>query len=152
MIGSNPIASRPIGANVVALANVYTLDASSGSYLLSGASSSLVTTSNLNLQSGSYSLTGSAATLARTLTLLASPVSFVVAGSDCSLLVTRNVNLVNGTYTISGAAATIGRQITLNAGFGEYNISLPVQSQTYVLKWYTGTAWQILYKDPIVYP
>ena len=128
------------------------LDASNGSYSLSGAAASLVTARNLNLQSGSYSLTGSAATLARTLTLLASPASFVVAGSDCSLLVTRNANLVNGTYTISGAAATIGRQITLNAGFGEYNISLPVQSQTYVLKWYTGTAWQILYKDPIVYP
>lgn len=128
------------------------LDAASASYSLTGAAASLAVSRNLNLQSGSYSLTGSAATLARTLTLLASPASFVVAGSGCSLLVTRNVNLVNGTYTISGAAATVGRQITLNAGFGEYNISLPVQSQTYVLKWYTGTAWQILYKDPIVYP
>lgn len=128
------------------------LDAASASYSLTGAAASLAVSRNLNLQSGSYSLTGGAATLARTLTLLASPASFVVTGSNCSLLVSRNVNLVNGTYTISGAAATIGRQITLNAGFGEYNISLPVQSQTYVLKWYTGTAWQILYKDPIVYP
>lgn len=128
------------------------LNAGAGTFSLTGSDASLVTARNLNLQNGSYNLTGSAATLARTLTLLASPTSFVVAGSDCSLVVTRNVNLVNGTYTISGAAATIGRQITLNAGFGEYNISLPVQSQTYVLKWYTGTAWQILYKDPIVYP
>ena len=128
------------------------LDAGIGSYSVTGASATLLANRNLNLESGSYTITGFASTLTNTLNLQASPGSYLLTGSDSYLLVGRNLNLESGSYLLSGAAATVGRQITLNAGSGAYNISLPVQSQTYVLKWYTGTAWQILYKDPIVYP
>lgn len=178
MLGFTPIAARPIGAlpSVSAPSNAYTLDASSGSYSVSGLDVTELINRSLNASSGSYAVTGAAATLNSNKVLNSSSGSYSLTGSSATLtvkvafvltadngsyaltgnatevLINRVLVASNGTYSLTGALATVGRQITLRANSGSYNINLPVQSQTYVLKWYTGSAWQILYKDPVVYP
>ena len=64
-IASLPIATAPIAGNPPVLSVAYTLDASYGSYALTGQSITLTRGFLLSAQNGSYALTGQSITIAR---------------------------------------------------------------------------------------
>jgi hypothetical protein len=78
---------------------------------------------NLVADSGSFTLSGTAATLKRALKLTADSGAYTESGTAASLL--RGLKLVagGGTYTETGTAATLKRGLRLTAGGGSYSIS-----------------------------
>jgi len=103
----------------------YTLNLETGSYSFTGSDAVLLKNSQLTLDSGSYSLTGSNASLLKGLILEASSGTYTLSGSDASLLYTHLLSASSGTYTINGADATLtytptSGAYTLNAESGTY--------------------------------
>jgi len=103
----------------------YTLNLETGSYSFTGSDAVLLKNPQLTLDSGSYSLTGSNASLLKGLILEASSGTYTLSGSNASLLYTHLLSASSGTYTINGADATLtytpaSGTYTLNAATGTY--------------------------------
>jgi len=105
----------------------YTLNLETGSYSFTGSDAVLLKNSQLTLDSGSYSLTGSNASLLKGLILEASSGTYTLSGSDASLLYTHLLSASSGTYTINGADATL----TYTPASGTYTLN--AESGTYLL-------------------
>jgi len=105
----------------------YTLNLETGSYSFTGSDAVLLKNSQLTLDSGSYSLTGSNASLLKGLILEASSGTYTLSGSDASLLYTHLLSASSDTYTINGADATL----TYTPASGTYTLN--AESGTYLL-------------------
>lgn len=99
------------------------LDAASGSYAITGSAATTTATRALAADSSSYAITGSAATLARGYNLSANPGAYTITGSAATTTATRSVNAAAGSYAITGSAATLARQYPLNAQPGSYTLT-----------------------------
>ena len=108
----------------------YTLAADSGSYTLTGTAASLIVGRKLAADSGSYSLSGTAAAFKRGYALTADSGSYTLSGTTVSLTAGRKLAADSGSYTLTGT------DVTLNySPAGSYNLT--AESGTYTL---TGTA------------
>jgi len=105
----------------------YTLNLETGSYSFTGSDAVLLKNSQLTLDSSSYSITGSNASLLKDLILEASSGTYTLSGSDASLLYTHLLSASSGTYTINGADATL----TYTPASGTYTLN--AESGTYLL-------------------
>lgn len=107
-------------------ATVYTIDAASGSYTLTGAAAELLAQRNVDAQSGSYALTGADATLASQRFVDAETGSYALTGSDGTLVAARVLNAEAGAYTLTGADAEFsapGQTFAIEANAGSYAIT-----------------------------
>jgi len=98
--------------------SVYSLELEAGSYSITGADLTPLAGRAVNLESGSYALTGADLTplAGRALNLEAG--SYAITGADLTVAVDRSLDLEAGTYTITGADLTplAGRALDLEAG------------------------------------
>ena len=111
------VAVEPAGGGAFSVA------ANGGSYSITGTAASLEVGKLVSAGSGSYAISGTAASLEHSYPLTASGGSYVVSGSAASLLHSSLVSAGSGVYTISGAAATLSKTIPIIAGSGSYSIS-----------------------------
>jgi len=108
----------------VALATTgYTLNLESGSYALSGAAATLLKTKLLALTAGAYALTGLAATLFKGYSLALNVGGYALSGQALTTLATRLLNLAAGGYSLSGQNATLAKGYLFNAETGSYLLS-----------------------------
>jgi hypothetical protein len=101
----------------------YTLVADSGSYTITGAAASLYTGRKLDAASGSYSVTGADTGMYVGRKLSADPGAYSITGADAGLITSRILNAEAGSYTVTGFDATMGRLFTMNAEPGSYAIT-----------------------------
>lgn len=132
--GGNVIKQIGVGTNgdtaPSSASSGYTLAADSGSYTLTGTAASLIVGRKLAADSGSYSLSGTAAAFKRGYALTADSGSYTLSGTTVSLTAGRKLAADSGSYTLTGT------DVTLNySPAGSYNLT--AESGTYTL---TGTA------------
>jgi hypothetical protein len=111
----------------------------------------------LDAQPGGYSISGTAATLARGLVINAAPATYSVSGTAASVVRGYNLNAATGTFAATGAAAGLLRALSVNAGPGTFSLTgvvagldkttagaytIDAQPGTYSL---TGTAATLVY-------
>jgi hypothetical protein len=106
----------------------YTLTAETGTYTVTGIAASLQATRKLNAGVGAYSLTGYDATLVYTprsgaFVLTANAGSYAVTGVSASLLKGWQIIASRGTYTLTGQAAGLAVGRSLPAATGSYSVS-----------------------------
>lgn len=134
----NPLTSGVLGT-------AYTLNAETGTYLVTGSTASLLLDILLNAVSGSYTFSGSAAvvgldkilialpdtyiisgisgTFSKDVVLSAQQGSYLVSGSNATTIVDKIFNAEVGSYTITGSSAVIGLEKLLSALAGSYSLS-----------------------------
>lgn len=110
-------AQTPFGL-LVSTATAYSLNLESGSYAISGAAATVTRTRLFNAAAGSYALTGAANSLLAGRALNLGAGSYSVSGAALTLLRTRIFNLAAGSYTLSGVATGLlyGRIMALGSG------------------------------------
>ena len=86
--------------------NAYSLDCQPGSFSVTGTAATLVRGLMVNAQPGAYTLTGTAATLARGLFINAQPGAFTETGVAAGVLRDYPLNAQPAAYTLTGTAAT----------------------------------------------
>lgn len=104
-------------------AQAFTIDASPGSYALTGVADKQVADRLVGASPGSYALTGVAAGLALERTVLAAPGSYALSGSAAGLLADRLVGLTPGSYGLTGDAADLALERTVLASPGSYALT-----------------------------
>jgi hypothetical protein len=98
------------------------IDIDAGSYALTGTNASLQIGRMVSADAGSYTLTGTDASLQRGLLVAADAGSYVLSGADAELSILAagdyQVNAESGSYSLSGTDAelAIGREVTAEAG------------------------------------
>ena len=116
-------------------AGVYELDAQPGGYTVSGTAATLARGIVLDAQPASYTLTGTAATLVRGYNLDAQPGSYTVTGTAATLARGYVVNAAPGSYALTGIAATLDKVTpgvyTLDAQPGAYSLTGVAATLTY---------------------
>ena len=97
------------GAQVIliAIAAPARLTADGGSFAMTGSSATLRRTIIMPAAAGSFTLTGSAATLRRATTLGAGAGTYALTGTAAGLRVTRKLTAEAGSFTATGTAATM---------------------------------------------
>ena len=103
-------------------ANAYTLAAASGSYALTGSAATLKATRLLPAASGAYALSGSAANLSRGFTMAAASGAYALTGSDAGLRATRTMAAASGAYALTGSDAALLSARRLAAESGAYSL------------------------------
>lgn len=98
----------------------YTLTASSGSFALTGTAATLKAGRVLSAASGTFTETGTAATLKAGRRLTAASGAFTETGTAATLKVGRLLSAASGTYTLTGTAATLKSARRLTAASGTY--------------------------------
>jgi hypothetical protein len=101
----------------------YEIDASPGSYTVTGVQAGTVRGYPLNAASGSYAITGSAATLLPVRLINAVPGSYAITGAAATLLTQRLLDAASGSYTLTGSDAAIVRGYPMNAESGSYTLT-----------------------------
>jgi hypothetical protein len=103
----------------------YSLNATAGSYLISGAATRTAAQRMLGATTGSYLISGVATRTAAARMLAATAGSYATTGAAARTSVGRMLGAAPGTYTINGAAASLvknsgGSTYTLSADAGSY--------------------------------
>lgn len=104
-------------------ANAYTLTASAGSYTETGSAASLKRGYRVAATAGSYALTGSVLTARLTRRLSASAGSYALNGSVLTAKVARLLAASAGSYTLAGSGANTKAGRSLAAAAGAYSES-----------------------------
>jgi hypothetical protein len=99
------------------------LIAGSGSYSISGTAASLLQARKVVAAAGSYALTGTDAALRAGKTLAAGAGSYAITGTNANLLHASKVTAVAGSYAINGTAATLLHQWKVTVAAGAYTIN-----------------------------
>lgn len=104
------------------LATGYTITIDSGSYTLTGTAVGLVRGRRIVNDSGSYSLNGTAVNLVRGRRIVIDSGSYSVTGTNANLLFARSIIIGAGSYALNGTAVGLvaGRVIVANAGSYSY--------------------------------
>ena len=97
-----------------------TLDAGSGSYTWTGTAATLLYNRHLDAAAGSYAWTGSDAGLAKSFMLAADSGSYVWTGQTAELLLERLLSAESGAYVWTGQDASLERSLLLDAESGAY--------------------------------
>jgi len=106
-----------------ASSTVYTLDAESGSFTLTGTDADLLKHSLLSAGAGSLTLTGSDADLLKNFSLNAESGSFNLTGSDADLLKHSLLNAESGSLSLTGMDASLLKHSLLNAESGSFTLT-----------------------------
>lgn len=101
----------------------FTLTASGGSYSVSGTAASLEFGRLVSAAGSSYSVTGAAASLEFGRLVGAGAGVYSISGAAASLLAAFKLAADSGSYTINGAAATLNKGQSLIADGGSYSVS-----------------------------
>lgn len=136
-IGSGPIGGAPIGGVPPGQLTFYTLSVDAGSYSITGTAASLEYGRVIAAAAGSYAITGSAATLRKNIPLTADAGSYAISGTAASLEYGRLIAAGAGSYAITGTATSLEYGYVLGASPGSYAI--------------TGTAADLVYTQAGVY-
>lgn len=99
------------------------LTASAGSFTLTGSAATLARRKVLVAAAGTFSLTGAAATLARRKVLIAAAGSFTLTGASVVLAAQRNISASSGSFSLTGSAATLRRGLVLQAQAGVFSLT-----------------------------
>lgn len=97
--------------------------ADSGSYALTGSAASLEKGWKTPVDAGSYGVTGSTANLLKGYTLTAESGSYAVTGQTAALTKQWEVSAQAGSYTLIGAAASLEKGWELSAEAGSYTLT-----------------------------
>lgn len=109
----------------------YTLPLDSGSFTLSGQASSLAHNKILSLAEGSFTLSGSSADLLSNKVLSLEQGSFNVSGQTADLLHNKLLSLENGSFTVTDSDATLLFNRLLELGVGSVTLSGSDATLTY---------------------
>jgi hypothetical protein len=101
----------------------YDLTLESGSYTLTGSAVSFKHTYNLSLGSGTHSITGSDVTLTADRTLALAGGSYAITGTAVGFKHTYNLTLGGGSYTVTGSDLAFDLTRLLSLGSGEYTVT-----------------------------
>jgi hypothetical protein len=112
-----------IAINAGATTQAYTLTAASGSYVITGTAASLKAGRKLAAATAAYTISGTAASLKYGKTLSAGSGTYAITGTAAALLEARKLAAASGTYSISGTAAALKEARILVAGAGSYAIT-----------------------------
>lgn len=112
------IALRPAATGAI-------LTAASGSFTLSGTAATLLANQVLTggAESGTFSLTGTAATLTRGVGITADTATFTLSGTAASLQWNHRLAADAGAFTLTGTAATLTRRVHETAGSGSFALT-----------------------------
>jgi len=99
------------------------ITAGTGSFTLTGIAASLSRGQSISIDAGVFALTGIAATLARGLRLGADSVSFTVTGNDATLARGLQLSASAASFALTGNAATLSRTRALAAESAHFAIS-----------------------------
>lgn len=99
-----------------------TLVADPGTYTLTGSAATLTAARNFSADSGQYLLTGSAAALSVGRNLSAASGAYVLTGQTATLTRTYNLSANAGTFNLNGASATFLYSRVLRGDPGIYTI------------------------------
>lgn len=124
--GGPPIAFRQGRRRLIiqaATGSNKTLAADAGSYSLTGTAATLKVARINTAGAGSYALTGTAATLRRNLPLVAGAGSYSLTGTAASVLHNWINTAGAGSYALTGTAATPKHGYAVGAGAGSYALS-----------------------------
>ncbi|MCC7304765.1 MAG: hypothetical protein IT558_00740 [Alphaproteobacteria bacterium] len=102
---------------------VYTLSANSGSYTLTGTAATLKKASALSAAAGAYALTGTAANLLKAYPLAAGAGSYAVSGTAGDLKKTWKLIAGAGAYSVNGQTASLEKATIMSGGAGSYALS-----------------------------
>ena len=100
-----------------------TLTADSGTYTLTGTAAALTAQRKLSASSGSYSLTGTGVDLNRGYDLGADSGAYTLTGSAATLTASRDIQAASGTYTLTGTDVDLIRAYRMAADSGSYALS-----------------------------
>lgn len=120
---SRPNGAWDIGADQIPAASGITLTADGGSYTLSGTAATLRRDHVLSAEAGSYTLSGTAATLSKGYFLAADGGSYTLTGTAATLTRHLLISAEEGSYTLSGTAATLLAAYLLTADSGSYELT-----------------------------
>jgi hypothetical protein len=98
----------------------YTLTAASGSFVLTGAAASLKAGRKIAAAAASFALSGTAATLAKGFRLTAASGPFVLSGAAAALKAGRKIAAASGSFALSGATIALRKGFSLSAASGSY--------------------------------
>lgn len=121
----DPFAPFRMGRRRVVVSADTTLTADAGSYTVSGSAADLLRSLILSGDAGSYTVSGATASLLRSKLLSADAGTYSVAGQAADLLRALLLTGDAGSYTLTGAAATlaVSGDTTLTAEAGSYSVS-----------------------------
>lgn len=78
---------------------------------------------NVLVSAGSYTVTGTAATLAREVPLDSQPGAYTFTGNSASLVTGRAIAALPGTYAVTGADADVNSDVSVDAATGSFSVS-----------------------------
>ena len=104
----------------VAAGGAYTLACASGSFTETGTAATLLKGSKIDIETGSFIETGTAANLLRGYVVSADGGSFALTGANAGLLKGSILGVESGTYVLTGQDATFGRTYIINPEAGVY--------------------------------
>lgn len=129
---TNPgAATNQIVYAVKPAAAAYTLTASGGSFTLTGTAASLEFGRSLAAASGTFALTGTAANLEYGRTLGAGSGSYTLTGTAANLEFGRYLFGGSGTFTVTGTAANLEYNRLLSAASGSFAVTGTAATLTY---------------------
>lgn len=114
-----------------AAGGAYTLTAGSGSFSLTGTAATLKVGRVLSCGSGSFALSGTAATLKSGKVLAAASGSYALTGTAATLKAGRLLSAASGTYAVSGTAADLRKSAILAATSGSFALTGTAATLTY---------------------
>lgn len=106
-----------------ASAAAYTITASSGSYTETGTAATLAVGRRLTASSGTFALTGTAASLEFGRSLAATSGTFTLTGAAANLEYGRTLGAGSGSYTLTGTAANLEFGRYLFGGSGTFTVT-----------------------------
>lgn len=109
----------------------YTIAAASGSYALTGSAATLKSTRLMSAAAGAYALSGSAAALSKGQRMDAASGSYALTGSAAGLRATRTMAAAAGSYSLTGSAASLLAARRMAAESGVYTLSGGAASLNY---------------------
>lgn len=140
---SNPSTTLGLFATFKASASgsPYTLTADSGSFTLTGTAATLRAARKLAVASGTYTFSGTDAGLKRGLKIAAGSGTYTFTGTAAALKAARKISAVSGSYSLSGTDAVLRAARKLSVSSGSYSFTgtdttltyTPVSGSTYTL-------------------
>lgn len=101
----------------------YSLDCQPGSYSVTGTAATLAASELFQADPGTYAVTGAAAILAHGRTLVVDPGTYAVTGTDATLLAARAALADPASYAVTGTDATLAAGKVFSADPGGYTVT-----------------------------
>lgn len=124
--GKYPISSRWLNATTSTLRQKLTfgdLDTAEATVFTTWYLGSSGGAQTLVADPGTYTLTGSAATLTAARNFSADSGQYLITGSATTLSINQNLSAASGTYVLTGQTATLARTYNLSANAGTFNLN-----------------------------